>query len=204
MKQSKLEALLGRSLIAREVTNLTLYLDISKEAIQELLCMYIECGGYQEARTYEPREGYSTVFTDIFTNIEEVKVDDVAVTGYHEAFFDKRNGDFYNSIVFTESLDGTETIEITADWGFNKIPDDLARLWAQMFAIVSKKRATGSVKSKQVEDFRITYGDLSDEELFEKDNHLTIKKYKMCDIGYVKHGSTCALHGVYRCGQCIR
>lgn len=204
MNQSTLEALLGRSLTAREITNKPLYLEIAKENLKELICVDLDCGNTVETRTFVSRDGYSTVFCDVFNQVDEVKVDGVVVTNYYSSFFDDRNAGFYNSLVFDERFNES-TVEVKAVWGFNQIPKDLQRLWAQMFAIVSKKRATGSVKSKQVEDFRITFGDLSDEEQFEKDNRITITKYNMCGLNYgTHHGTVCETHRIFDCGHCIR
>lgn len=203
MDQAKLEALLGRTLNAREVTNLKLYLNIAKQNLQDLLCIQMDCGNSFSAKTFSAREGYSTVFLDTFTQVEEVKVDGEVVTNYHLAFFDNRNAKFFNAIVFDTAFRSEATIEINASWGFEKLPNDLAQLWAQMFAITSKKYSTGSVKSKKVEDFSITYGDYTDDEEFVRNNALTIRKYSLCGVGYVLHGETCSLHGRYDCGYCI-
>jgi hypothetical protein len=208
MEDDKLVALLGRPLSPTEQTNKDLYLDIAKEQLENLLCISLdvnpEGSGDAEAdtRTFEIREGYSTVFTGIFTSLTEVKVDDVATTDYYNAYWDKRSNSYYNSIVLDEC--GGSEVEITGIWGFNEVPNDLQMLWAQLFANVSKKYAAGSgnIKSKKVEDFSITYGDLSDDEVFMKDNALTIRKYSLCTIGYVRHGKTCT-HGGAPCGNCI-
>lgn len=203
MDQTKLEALLGRTLTAREITNLKLYLNIAKQNLQDLLCINLDCGNSITAKTFSAREGYSTVFLDTFTEVEEVKVDGEVVTNYHLAFFDNRNSSFYNAIVFGTAFRSEKTIEITASWGFETIPNDLSQLWAQMFAITSKKYSTGSVKSKRVEDFYITYGDLTDEQVFADQNALTISKYSLCNVGYVLHGDVCKLHGRFMCGYCL-
>lgn len=203
MTQEDIQALLGRSLTSTEAANRKLYLDIARESLEELLCMQISCENTLEARTFDIREGYSTVFTDIFTEVDEVKVDGTVTTYYHPAFWDKRNNAFYNSIVMDEKFGST--VEITATWGFDSVPNDIKQLWAQLFANVSKKYKAGAanVKSKQVEDFRVTYGDLTDDELFISANTRTIQKYKMCDIGFVLHGDVCTTHEVRNCGLCI-
>lgn len=199
MTQAKLEALLGRSLTPREVTNLQLYLDIAKESLEELLCLSL-CDEGDTTRVFNVREGYSTVFTDIFTELSEVKVDGTVTTDYYPAFWDKRSNAYYNSIVL-DDCNVTE-VEITGFWGFDEVPNDLQLLWAQSFANVSKqyKAGAGNVKSKQVEDFRISYGDLTDDEVFMNANSRIIKKYSMCNIGYVKHGDVCTVHRVSNCG----
>lgn len=202
MDQAQIEALLGRSLTPRESTNLKLYLDIALKELETLLCISVSCPEV-DTRIYEAREGMRTVFTGIFTDVSEVKVNGDAVTDYYKAFWDNRNGSFYNSIVFDTAPDGE--VEITADWGFDNVPNDFRMLIARMFAIVSKKRKPGSgnIKSKQTEDFRITYGDLTDDDEFTRDNATTISKYGMCKIGYIIHGEVCKQHRVRQCGYCL-
>lgn len=203
MKQDELQALLGRSLSSTEAANRKLYLDLARESLEDLLCIQIECQNIEEARTFNVRDGYSTVFTDIFTDITEVKVDGIATTDYHAAFWDKRSNPYYNSIVLDDC--SGSTVEITGLWGFDEVPKDLQLLWAQLFANVSKKYKAGgdNIKSKQTEDFRISYGDLTDDEAFLNANRRTIRKYSLCNIGYVKHGKTCSAHGRYDCGNCL-
>lgn len=193
MNQAKLAKLLGRSLTPNEVTNLDLYLDIAKEQLESLLCIsldYLDGSGEEEEETriYTPRPGMSAVFTDIFMEVTSVTVNGEEVD-YTPYFWDKRNSDFYNSVVLDNLTE--KDVSITAFWGFPELPNDLARLWAQMFAVISAKRSVKGVKTKQVEDFRITFGDLSDDEQFEKDNAITIDKYGMCDIDIVRHGEVC-------------
>lgn len=207
MTQDELPALLGRSLTSTEVANRELYLNIAKESLEELLCLQIDCQNVEEERVFDVRDGYSTVFTNIFTEIQEVKVDGVATTDYYPAFWDKRNSPYYNSIVFGSPHGSTvEVIQVTATWGFDETPNDLNQLWAQLFANVAVKYKAGkaNVKSKQVEDFRITYGGLTDDEAFLNANSRTIQKYRMCDMGFVLHGDVCTTHRERNCGYCIR
>lgn len=203
MNQDQIEALLGRSLSSTEATNRKLYLDIAKDSLEELLCIQLDCQNVEEARVFNVRDGYSTVFTDIFTEATEVKVDGVATTDYYSAFWDKRNGSYFNSIVLDESCGSS--IEVTATWGFDETPNDLKLLWAELFANVAKKYSVGSanVKSKQVEDFRVSYGDLTDDDAFLNANRRTISKYRMCDIGFVLHGDVCTTHRETHCEHCI-
>jgi hypothetical protein len=202
MKQTELEALLGRPLTPTEASNRKLYLEIAKESLEQLLCISL-CDDEDETRTFDIREGYSTVFTDIFTELTAVQFDGVATTDYYPAFWDKRNNPYYNSIVLDDC--GGSTISITGAWGFSEIPSDLKLLWAQLFANVSKKYTAGggNIKSKRVEDFSITYGDLTDDEVFLSANARTIQKYSMCNTGYIRHGKTCKAHRKLNCGYCI-
>lgn len=204
MTQQELEALLGRSLTPREQTNLNLYLEIAQENLESLLCTSLELQDgsdpEEQERTYEPREGYKTIFTDVFTDVSSVEVNGQAVD-YYPAFWDKRNAGFYNSIVLSKRTN--KEVTITAIWGFPEWPSDLKQLIAQAFANVSEKYEVKDVKSKRVEDFQVTYGDLSDDEAFVKNNAVTINKYSQCKVGYIKHGKVCRSHGVYDCGYCF-
>jgi hypothetical protein len=206
MTQEQVSKLLGRPLKPFEVANFDQYLEIAKESVEELLCISLDVddtSGEPEAtmQLFEAREGYSTVFTGIFTDVTEVKVDGVVSTDYHRAFWDKRNSPYYNSIIL--STRRAKEVEITAFWGFDELPADLKQLWAKAFAVVSAKKPVGNVKSKKVEDFSISYGDLSDDDVFVRDNSRVIKKYKMCHLGYILSGDVCRTHGVRRCGHCI-
>lgn len=192
MTQDTLEALLGRSLTPREVENLSLYLQIAEDNLDTLLCTTIE--EVTETRIYEARDGYSTIFTDIFQTVTEVKVNGEATDGYYKARWDRRNASWYNSIVLNERVNDTDTlVEVTATWGFDPsdTPVDLQRLLAQMFAVVSAKYQSRDIKSKKVEDFSITYSDMTTDEKLAADNSLTISKYSQCNTGYILHGRTC-------------
>lgn len=208
MDESELEALLGRPLTPTENTNKDLYLDIAKESLEELLCISLDTNpngsgdAETETRTFDVREGYSTVFAGIFAQVSQVKVDGTVTEDYYPAFWDKRSNPFYNSIVLAKA---GNTAEITAVWGFSTVPNDLKLLWAQLFANVSKKYTPGSdnIRRKAVEDFSIWLGDLTDDETFLNANKRTIQKYSMCNIGYVLHGSTCKSHRRRDCGHCV-
>ena len=72
--------------------------DEAKQFLEELLCLDLSQDSGE--RTFTPREGMRTVFTGVFSQINSVTVNGNAVTNYYPAFFDKRNGDYFNSIVF--------------------------------------------------------------------------------------------------------
>lgn len=189
MKQAKIVALLGRPLTPVEATNFDLYIDIAKSTVADLLCMNLDSA--TEARTFDIRDGYKTVFTDIFTNVTNVEVDGTVLdtTEYSLRQWDKRTGTWFNSIVFTDSQTGE--VSITADWGFDCFPVDLKMLIAKAFAQISTKNTSNSlVSSKQVEDFRISFRtDVSLEDLFIQDNLATINKYSLCHLGNMRQGS---------------
>lgn len=194
MEQSELEALLGRPLTQREVTNKDLYLEIAKSIVEGLLCMSLDVQATPATtseRIFEAREGYSTVFTGMFTDVTDVKINSVASTDYHARFFNDRNTSYKNSIVFDCKLKDKDEVKITAKWGWSELPADLKLLIAQAFANTSKKYSVGDVKSKKVEDFSIVYGDLSNDDKFITENSRVISKYSLCNVAYVRHGRVC-------------
>lgn len=187
MSISELEKLLGRSLTSKESAGCAKYLEIAKQMLEELTCVSLE----QESgeRTFTARNGYKTLFTGIFTGVTTVTVDgeEIPSTDYTLMFFDDRNKGFYNSIVFKETLEAVDVV-VDAQWGFNNVPADLSIVLAQLFALAANKKTIGSVKSKRVEDFWITYGDNTDMQELVAENSLIINKYAMCDIYETRHG----------------
>lgn len=193
MDASKLAALLGRPLTPIETTNKDLYLKIARESLDDLLCTNL-CDS-SDPRIFDAREGYTTVYTDIFTELTEVKVNDSVIDAekYSPRQWDKRSGSWYNSIVFTYKLCKGDEVEVSADWGFDTMPSDLQSVLAGLFGLVTKKnKFDGSVTSKQVEDFRISFDtDANLDAEFYATHNKTISKYSVCDIGYVRHGKIC-------------
>lgn len=167
----------------------------AKQFLESLLCLDFSQDSGE--RTFTAREGMRTVFTGIFSDVRSVTVNGQAV-GYYPAFFDKRSGDYFNSIVLDKPVCGEVVID--ADWGFDELPADLKKLLANAEAVTSQAYSVKEVKSKRVEDFQITYSDLSDDEAFLKQNAVTINKYSMCHIDYILHGETC-YHGRF-CSVC--
>ena len=120
---------------------------------------------------------------------------------YYPAFFDNRNAGFYNSIVLGEPVSGD--VVINAEWGFGTTPADFQKLLDNATAAVAKTKSNKNIKRKSVRNFDIWFGDLSDDEVFVKNNQLAIDKYSMCNIGYVLHGTVCQSHEVRNCGNCL-
>ena len=188
LSKQQVAALLGRPLTTVEDTNFDLYLEIAQNNVSDILCIDICRSGGE--RVFDRRQEFSTVFTGIFSQVNSVKVDGIEVLNFLPYFFNKRTGDFYNSIVFDTIPHGTE-ITVDADWGFNKLPMDIRQLIAQAFAVASSAFQTKDVKSKQIEDFRITYGDLTSDEVFATTNARTIQKYSLCTVGDLTSGNIC-------------
>jgi hypothetical protein len=180
MNQDKLEALLGRPLTSCEVTNRKLYLQIAQERLEDLTCLNLEEA--TEDRTYSVREGYQTVFTDMFTTVNSVTVNgsELDAADYTAMQWNKRTADWYNSVVL-KNCTPEDTIVINADWG--ACSPTLQLLQAKLFGLVSSmNNSNGNVSSKKVEDFSISFNDNTVYEQFLLDNQALIGKYSICNI----------------------
>lgn len=183
MTQAELVKYLGRSLTPLEVTNLTMYLEIALEHLEALTCLNLKTETTE--RIYDVRKGYQTVFTDLFKTITNVEIDGNVITDYKTYQWDRRNATWFNSIVLKTSAD---EIAITADWGMPSV--ELSMLQAKLFGLIGDmNNSKGLVKSKQVEDFRVTFSDNSEYDQFVYDNQALISRYSICNIGEIKHGS---------------
>lgn len=183
MTQANLEAYLGRSLSALEVTNLTLYLELSQERLEDLLCINLTTA--TEDRTFGVRNGYQTVFTDLYTKVNSVTVGGNVITDYETRQWDRRNASWYNSII----LDTYENeVTINADWGCPS--KELQQLQARLFSLISTSNVSGgNVKRKSVEDFTIEFSETPVYNQFLTDNRALIDKFSLCSIGNIQHGN---------------
>lgn len=193
ISQSDMAALLGRPLTSTEVTNYNMYLSAAQERVESLLCFSI--AEDEATYTFKARNGYSTVFTPVYTSIGEVKLNGSVSTDFTSYFFSDLNKDFYNSIVFDEPLSDGDTVEVTASWGFDPIPLDIQQLIAKFFNLVSSGvKADTKVTNKKVEDFSISFNvDTSAEQTLIDANASTISKYSLCSVGNVQHGGVCSI-----------
>lgn len=184
MTQSTLEALLGRPLSSIETANIKTYLKIARERLEDLTCLNLT--ETTEDRVFDVRNGYTTVFTDPFTEINSVTINGNAFTDYTPMQWNRRNASWYNSIVL-ETCE--EEVTINADWGI--CSPELQLLLARLFGLLGKENSSnGNVKRKEVEDFSISFSDKSTYEQFLTDNQSLINKYSICTIGDVQHGNT--------------
>lgn len=194
MKQTELQALLGRPLTSIEVANLKKYVNIAREMLEDLTCMNLSKA--TEDRVYDVRKGYSTIFTDPFTTVNSVTVDgkELEVSKYSARQWDRRNAKWYNSIV-VDNCHRYKEVTINADWGL--CSSELELLLARLFGVISATNKTnGRVKSKKVEDFSISYNDNSVYQQFLIDNESLITKYSLCTIGLVESGEVCRGYGI--------
>jgi len=190
MDTTEMAALLGRPLTSVETTNFNTYLKLARQNLDVLLCM--DLCSKEDPRTYSTREGYSTVFVDVFTDIDEVKLNGDVTTDYSVRQWDKRSASWYNSLVFGCKFDKDDEVEITASWGFDKYPIDLQSVLAGLFGLITKKnKFDGTIASKQVEDFRISFNvDADLDASFYQSYNATISKYSLCDIPEIRNGKT--------------
>lgn len=195
MKATRVSALLKRPLTSIETENFDLYMRIANQTLESLVCTSL-CD-QEDPKVYDVRVGYRTLFTDIFTDIEEVRDKDgvlIEPSEYSVRQWDKRNASWYNSIVFKSRFDECdEEVSVSASWGFDTMPSDLQLVLAGLFDMVGRKKLSeANVQSKQVEDFKITLrADVDLDTTFKTMYGDTIAKYSQCEIANVQHGSVC-------------
>lgn len=186
LTKEQISKLLNRSLTLAETNNFSLYIKIATEQLASLICMDLTSDS--GTRAYSVRSGYRTIFTSPFTGTPTVTVDGSSAGEYSVRQFDNLNGTWYNSIVFKKHLDRTaEQVEVTADWGFDCLPVDLQSLLAELFDDVTN-HIDMRVKSKQIEDFSVTYNDMSNFDAIKTKHSTVISKYSVCN-GLVRHGA---------------
>lgn len=195
LTQPELEALLGRPLTTNEVTNLSTYLEIAGEQVSDLLCLPLEVQDETTVATerkFVKRQEFSTVFTPIFTELTSVSIDGTLDTNSYPSFWDNRNANFYNSVVLN-TRHTSEDVEVTivAKWGFASLPTDLKQLVARAFSVASATYQAKAVRSKEIEDFRITYADLTEDDVFSAKDDRTIRKYSLCGIADLMSTAVC-------------
>ena len=199
LTKEQVSKLLNRTLTAPETQNFGLYINNAKTRLEALLGMSLE--NEHATRMYNTRQGYRTVFTDVFTtDVDAVvtvagEVKDPAT--YTVRQFDNLNGTWFNSIVFTNHLDrSVDYISVEADFGFNDcLPNDLQLLLAKMFALNSTEQtADNRVSSKKIEDFTVSYRDVQTYDDLISTNQQVIDAYSIKDKGMIRNGH---LHIIY-------
>jgi len=160
--------------------------DTATSIIEQATCLYLKAEN-ATTREYSVRDGFSTVFTDIFQEPTEVAVDGNILTEdeYKAMFWDNRNASVYNSVVINH-LRGHK-VTITANW---IIPTELSDLITKLNAVIASSKHS-LVKSKKVEDFSVTYNDNTDVQQFLLDNSAIIEKYSICGVIDIRSGSVC-------------
>lgn len=191
LTKEQVSKLLNRPLTTAENTNFSLYLKIATERLEELLCSNLCIT--EPTQTYLVREGYRTIFTDVFrgTPVLRINGEVVEASKYSVRQFDNLNGKWFNSIVFKQFLDrDVEEVTVEASWGFGTLPSDLGLLLARLFALnTGAQTADERVKSKKIEDYSVTYNENSLFDQFKHDNMDVIYKYSLCSQGEIQHGS---------------
>lgn len=187
LKKQAVEKLLGRSLTSIEDSNFDQYIKNTVMHLENLLCWSPVCD--TSKRTYKSRRGYRTLWVEPFTKINSITVDGDTVSDYEPAFNGSYNNHFYNSIEFDYPLEGRKVV-VDAVWGFREFPADLGELVAGLFLLNGKHR-TESVRSKSIEDYSVTYNDMSGYDVTVVDNQQTIERYRVCG-GEIQNGD---VHG---------
>lgn len=180
LDKAKLAALLGRSLTSSESSNYETYLDIAAKRLSHLVCFSLDTKTGE--RTFGSRDGYRTLFLDPFTAVTAVEIDGSAITTFVKKQNDSYQGSWFNSLEFDDKLAG-DKITVTATWGFgDNLPNDLAALLADMFALhEAEANNPSNVKAKSIEDYRVEYNDGSPFEALVSKHIHTLAKYAQCE-----------------------
>lgn len=186
MNEAKIAALLGRPLSSIETDNFKTYLELATERVSDILCT--DMCTTRNTKLFVARKGYRTLNVPIFTEILNLTLDGETNTAYSVRQGSDLNGKWFNSVVFDTAPDCQE-IEITADWGFAKLPIDVQSMVAQMFGVVSTTLDDDLIQSKGVEDFRIAFKDTTKQDAFVERFKGTIAKYSSCVSGNVQSGN---------------
>lgn len=162
ISKESMALLLDRSLSDYESNNFSSLLDSSKNQLESILGIKID-GTADVERTYMPRFGYATLWTDPFselTSISVVKPDGSTRLLGTPSYFDDLNSKWYNSIILDRPM-GSKRLVVKAAWGFGSdIPADLAKLWAGLFGIHSEAADTapsGAITSEQILTHKVTF-----------------------------------------------
>lgn len=196
MNQEQIEAILGRSLSTRESNNFDWYLDIAIERLSSLLCIQWptdDSGAVNETRVYAPRNGYTILYVDPFTELDTVTIDgeEQEVTKQQ---WDRRSGTWYNALIFAEAMTDKE-VSVTATFGYGELPGDLQLLLAQIFQLISNELVNDArIASKRNEDFTVSYRTGENDvttawDSLKKTYSSIIGKYSQCGIGQIQHGN---------------
>lgn len=188
LTKTQVEGWLGRSLTDTENAGFDKYLALAVDKFEQLTCSTLK--KVTETRIFDSRDGFRSLFVGLFTTLSEVKVDGVIVTNFSPAQGDKRGSlTWYNAVLSDNKMVAGQNIAITANWGFETLPDDVAMTVAQLFALVSSGSEEYRIKSKKIEDFSITYTDTETAfNAFISDFGGILNKYSVCGVGEVRHG----------------
>lgn len=180
---------LGRSLTATEVASFEAMLDVTAKRLGNMLCADI---AFREgvARTFQAADGMRTVFTGFVSEISSIALNEVATTDYTLKQGDTQGElGWYDNIVFSKPLNRGDVVVVTGNFGFAEIPADLGLVLARLFELGGKEVKADGVKSKQVEDFRLTYSDAAVIDQFIAANAATLAAYSQCGGAKLRSGS---------------
>lgn len=156
----------------------------AQSIIEQLTCLNLATGVGE--RVYDVRNGFSTVFTDLFKDITSV-TDGNKQLKYTAKFWDNRNATVYNSIVIDDRH--VKEVTITANW---TLPADLQNVIDELTKLLDCNGGkTSRVKSKKIEDFSVVMSDNTEVEQFILDHKSIIDKYSICSISHVRNGKAC-------------
>lgn len=184
--KDKLEKLLGKTISVNAGHGLEEHLSVTESYLELMICSLVSGSEETQALTFKTRNGYSAVNTPIFRGEPTIKVDGVTVSSSKYelvATGTKLPTEWYNSIVFNDRKLYGNKVKVTALWGFEALPDDLALVFAGIFDVITTTGENNTnIKSKKVEDFAVTFVDLESAlDDVKRKYSIILSKYSCCD-----------------------
>lgn len=193
---TEMTTLLGRPLSDSETSSYDNALAAAKSRLEDALGTKID-GDPTVARSYRTRNGYLTLATDPFTGSAVLTAADGTTIPNTASYCDDLNNDWQNTVTVAEPFDGS-IISMAADWGFGKnLPDDLARLWSDLFAmqfVNIDDRNEGDIVSEQILTHRVNYATPENSDKFAQwldRNAAVIAKYARPSEPFIENNEDC-------------
>ncbi len=198
MDINSITAYLGRPLTEYETMNFDSLMNQAVARLEDLLgTPLVQVKG---ERVFAVRQGFCTIWTDIFTEVKSVNMNGEALSENY--FASARNDargmlDWFNSIILSAKPSERELdVTIDATWGFDlksaeALPEDLKTLIAARFNAMSQdKKFDPTIASEQIEDYRVSYATACTPfDAFVASNTLTIQKYSQTKHGGLRNGT---------------
>lgn len=174
LTEQQVESYLQRSLTSFESGNFNNLLRIAISKLEALICSKV--GYIEEERTFQGRDGMRSVFIGLCSEIKSVKVNSSPVD--FATYLGDNASQLCDNIVLNKPTKHTDVITVRAGFGLKVIPEELAQVISELFAV--KLVGGDKITSKKVEDFSITYDKTSELDRIIESYKSILDKYSQC------------------------
>lgn len=174
LTKEQVEGYLRRSLTPFESDNFDNLLRIAISKLEALICSKV--GYIEEERTFQGRDGMRSVFIGLCSEIQSVKVNSNSVD--FATYLGDNASQLCDNIVLNKPTKHTDVITVYAGFGLKVIPEELAQVISELFAV--KLAGDDKITSKKVEDFSITYDKTSETDRIIESYKSILDKYSQC------------------------